>query len=69
VDRDLRALVQPGRILEAQVTSIFVTHDQEGAFEVSDRVVLPNAGRIEQVGSPAQPASETEADSLIASEP
>ena len=43
------------------VTSVFVTHDQEEAFEVSDRVVLMNAGRVEQVGSPAhvfeEPAS------------
>jgi ABC-type sulfate/molybdate transport systems ATPase subunit len=68
VDRDLRALVQPGRNLEAHVTSVFVAHDQAGAFEVSDRVVPPNAGRIEQVGSPAQLASEAEADSLTASE-
>jgi sulfate/thiosulfate transport system ATP-binding protein len=39
---------------ELHVTSVFVTHDQEEAFEVSDRVVLMNAGRVEQVGSPAQ---------------
>src|SRR5690606_38647139 len=39
---------------ELQVASIFVTHDQEEALEVSDRVVLMNAGRIEQVGSPAE---------------
>jgi sulfate/thiosulfate transport system ATP-binding protein len=39
---------------DLHVTSVFVTHDQEEAFEVSDRVVLMNAGRIEQVGSPAQ---------------
>jgi sulfate transport system ATP-binding protein len=39
---------------ELHVTSVFVTHDQEEAFEVSDRVVLMNAGRIEQVGSPAE---------------
>lgn len=37
---------------ELHVTSIFVTHDQEEALEVSDRVVLMNRGRIEQVGSP-----------------
>jgi sulfate transport system ATP-binding protein len=46
---------------ELQVTSVFVTHDQEEALEVADRVVLMNQGRIEQVGSPeqvwAQPAS------------
>ncbi|HET8542126.1 MAG TPA: sulfate/molybdate ABC transporter ATP-binding protein [Anaeromyxobacter sp.] len=39
---------------ELHVTSVFVTHDQEEAFEVSDRVVLMNAGCVEQVGSPAQ---------------
>lgn len=36
------------------VTSIFVTHDQDEALEVADRVVIMNAGRIEQVGSPTQ---------------
>ncbi len=39
---------------ELHVTSVFVTHDQEEAFEVADRVVLMNAGRIEQVGAPAE---------------
>src|SRR5678815_1781768 len=37
---------------ELHVTSIFVTHDQEEALEVADRVVLMNAGKVEQVGSP-----------------
>jgi len=37
---------------ELNVTSIFVTHDQEEALEVADRVVLMNRGIIEQVGSP-----------------
>ncbi|MEY4653841.1 MAG: hypothetical protein RI884_2422 [Pseudomonadota bacterium] len=37
---------------ELHVTSIFVTHDQEEALEVADRVVLMNAGVVEQVGSP-----------------
>jgi sulfate/thiosulfate transport system ATP-binding protein len=37
---------------ELHVTSIFVTHDQEEALEVADRVVLMNAGQVEQVGSP-----------------
>ncbi len=37
---------------ELHVTSIFVTHDQEEALEVADRVVLMNKGGIEQVGSP-----------------
>ena len=39
---------------EIHVTSVFVTHDQEEAFEVSDRVVVMNRGRIEQEGSPEQ---------------
>ncbi|MBN2063326.1 MAG: sulfate ABC transporter ATP-binding protein [Sedimentisphaerales bacterium] len=43
-------------------TSIFVTHDQEEALEVADRVIVMNKGRIEQIGSPDeifhQPASE-----------
>jgi sulfate transport system ATP-binding protein len=39
---------------ELHVTSVFVTHDQEEAFEVSDRVVIMNHGKIEQAGSPAE---------------
>lgn len=37
---------------DLHVTSIFVTHDQEEALEVADRVVLMNQGQIEQIGSP-----------------
>src|SRR5690606_19228137 len=37
---------------EIHMTSLFVTHDQEEAFEVADVVVVMNKGRIEQVGSP-----------------
>lgn len=37
---------------EIHVTSVFVTHDQEEALEVADRVVVMNDGKIEQVGSP-----------------
>jgi len=37
---------------EMPVTSIFVTHDQEEAMEVADRVVVMNQGHIEQDGSP-----------------
>jgi sulfate transport system ATP-binding protein len=39
---------------EIHVTSVFVTHDQEEAFEVADRVVVMNHGRIEQVGTPLE---------------
>ena len=39
---------------DLNVTSIFVTHDQEEALEVADRVVLMNQGAVEQVGSPQQ---------------
>jgi sulfate/thiosulfate transport system ATP-binding protein len=39
---------------EVHVTSVFVTHDQEEALEVSDRVVIMNEGRVEQSGTPAE---------------
>ncbi len=39
---------------QTHVTSVFVTHDQDEAFEVSDRVVVMNKGRIEQIGSPRE---------------
>ena len=47
---------------EVHLTSVFVTHDQEEAMEVADRIVVMNKGVIEQIGSPgevyANPASE-----------
>ncbi len=36
---------------EIHITSVFVTHDQEEALEVADRVVVMNEGRIEQIGT------------------
>ncbi|MEP6572409.1 MAG: sulfate ABC transporter ATP-binding protein [Gemmatimonadota bacterium] len=39
---------------EVHVTSVFVTHDQEEALEVADRVVVMNEGRIEQNGTPEE---------------
>ncbi|MCC7204528.1 MAG: sulfate ABC transporter ATP-binding protein [Phycisphaeraceae bacterium] len=47
---------------EIHVTSLFVTHDQEEALEVADRIVIMNKGRVEQEGTPEevfhQPANE-----------
>ena len=47
---------------EFQYTSIYVTHDQIEAMTMADRIVVMNAGRIEQIGTPAdvyeQPNSE-----------
>ncbi|MFI5013012.1 MAG: ABC transporter ATP-binding protein [Hyphomicrobiales bacterium] len=34
------------------ITTVFVTHDQDEAFEMSDRIALMNGGRLEQIGSP-----------------
>jgi len=39
---------------ELHITSIFVTHDQEEALEVADRVVVINRGKIEQIGTPQE---------------
>ena len=39
---------------EVHVTTVIVTHDQEEAMEVADRVAVLNLGRLEQVGAPAE---------------
>ncbi len=36
------------------ITSLYVTHDQEEALAISDRVIVMNAGRIEQIGTPEE---------------
>src|SRR5688572_1085753 len=44
---EIRALLK-----EIKVPSIFITHDQEEALELGDRIAVLNAGRIEQIGTP-----------------
>ena len=39
---------------DIDITSVFVTHDQEEALEVADRIVILNNGRIEQIGTPLE---------------
>jgi sulfate transport system ATP-binding protein len=39
---------------DIKLTSVFVTHDQEEALEVADRVAIMNRGRIEQLGAPSE---------------
>ncbi|MEE3718869.1 TOBE-like domain-containing protein [Tumidithrix elongata RA019] len=53
VRKDLRAWLRRLHD-EVHVTTVFVTHDQEEAMEVSDKIVVMNKGRIEQIGSPAE---------------
>ncbi len=54
--RELREAIQ-----RVGITTVFVTHEQEEAFDLGDRVAVMNAGRLEQVGTPDelydQPAS------------
>jgi sulfate/thiosulfate transport system ATP-binding protein len=53
VRKDLRAWLR--RLHDDfHVTTVFVTHDREEAMEVSDRIVIMNKGKVEQVGTPAE---------------
>lgn len=57
LDRTLRErlILDLKHILEqVEQTAIYVTHDQEEAFTLADRVVVMNAGRVEQIGTPAE---------------
>ena len=45
--RELRGLIQ-----RVGITTLFVTHEQEEAFDLGDRVAVLNAGRLEQLGTP-----------------
>src|SRR5262249_2858334 len=55
--REIRALLR-----EVNIPAIFITHDQEEALEIGDRIAILNAGQIEQIGAPDevynQPATE-----------
>jgi sulfate transport system ATP-binding protein len=67
VRRELRAWLR--RLHDdLHIASVFVTHDQEEALEVSDRVAILNHGRLEQVGTPQEvrgcPANEFVSDFL-----
>lgn len=57
IDPDLRSRMRTDlkRILkETGVTAIFVTHDQEEAFLIADRIVVMSKGKIHQIGTPMQ---------------
>jgi sulfate/thiosulfate transport system ATP-binding protein len=55
--REIRALLR-----QVKVPSIFITHDQEEALELGDRIAVLNEGKLEQIGTPDQvynqPATE-----------
>jgi sulfate transport system ATP-binding protein len=53
VRKDLRAWLRRLHD-EVHVTTVFVTHDQEEAMEVADKIVIMNKGRVEQIGTPAE---------------
>ena len=53
VRKELRSWLRE-MIEKLGVTSIFVTHDQDEAFEVADEIIITNKGRIEQTGTPIE---------------
>ena len=53
VRRDLRKWLRHFHD-QTHLTSLFVTHDQDEAFELADRVVIFNQGRIQQIGVPSE---------------
>jgi len=57
VRKELRSWVKQLQ-RQLKITTLFVTHDQDEALEIADQVVVMNAGRIEQIGTPAQVCEE-----------
>jgi len=57
VRKELRTWVQQLQ-RQLKITTLFVTHDQDEALEIADRVVVMNTGRIEQIGTPAEVCEE-----------
>jgi sulfate transport system ATP-binding protein len=55
--REIRALLK-----KIKVPAIFITHDQEEALELGDRIAVLNAGRIEQVGTPDEVYNKPETE-------
>jgi ABC-type Fe3+/spermidine/putrescine transport system ATPase subunit len=55
--REIRALLK-----QINVPSIFITHDQEEALELGDRIAVLNAGRLEQIGTPYDVYSKPETE-------
>lgn len=53
VRKELRTWLKE-MISRVGITSIFVTHDQDEAMEVSDQIIITNHGRIEQIGTPEE---------------
>ncbi len=55
--REIRALLK-----KINVPSIFITHDQEEALELGDRIAVLNAGRLEQIGTPFEVYNKPETE-------
>ena len=47
------------------ITSIYVTHDQEEAQAISDKIVVMNHGKVEQIGSPAELFATPSSDFVV----
>jgi sulfate transport system ATP-binding protein len=55
--REIRALLK-----QINVPSVFITHDQEEALELGDRIAVLNAGRLEQIGTPDEVYNKPETE-------